>query len=94
MSPAGYRYLRRQLDDLLWTVWDPIGVNDIAPNDEYLAYSTVVSDMLMNGNGTGVFDYLRDIETHHMGLSQTDEAKTRAVSAFACSLHDIAKRVR
>ena len=30
--------LYRKIDEILWFDWDPIGVNDIAPKDEYRSY--------------------------------------------------------
>ena len=30
--------LYRKIDDILWLDWDPIGVNDMAPRDEYQSY--------------------------------------------------------
>lgn len=30
--------LYKKIDDILWFDWDPIGINDIAPRDEYQSY--------------------------------------------------------
>lgn len=30
-----HKELYKAIDEVLWNDWDPIGVNDIAPRDEY-----------------------------------------------------------
>jgi hypothetical protein len=31
--------LFKRIDDILWFDWDPIGINDDAPRDEYESYT-------------------------------------------------------
>lgn len=34
---------------ILWNEWDPIGINDIAPRDEYNSYISEILQLLKNG---------------------------------------------
>lgn len=38
MKTAGDFFLYKKINDILWFDWDPIGVNDLAPSDEYQLY--------------------------------------------------------
>ena len=66
-----------QMKRLLWEAWDPIGVNAHGPEgeydgpeDEYDSYAFRVFVMLNEGKGqTEIAEYLRWIETEHMGLN-------------------------
>ncbi len=38
LKTAGDFFLYKKINDILWFDWDPIGVNDLAPSDEYQRY--------------------------------------------------------
>src|SRR5690606_29989731 len=38
LKTAGDFFLYKKINDILWFDWDPIGVNDLAPSDEYHRY--------------------------------------------------------
>ncbi|MEI6816293.1 MAG: hypothetical protein WCL14_06755 [Bacteroidota bacterium] len=37
------------IDEILWNDWDPIGINDIAPRNEYSSYTPIIYDLVING---------------------------------------------
>ncbi len=54
---------------ILWEEWDPIGVNDIAPDDEYDSYAFRVLVMMKEGRSEKeVADYLNWVAAEHMSL--------------------------
>jgi len=60
----------KKIDDILWFDWDPIGINDMAPRDEYQSY---VPDMLnLKKSGADIetiAQRLHKLETEHMGVN-------------------------
>lgn len=40
------------IDEILWNDWDPIGVSDIAPRDEYQSYTPTIFSLKINGADT------------------------------------------
>ena len=64
--------MSKQLDTIrriLWEEWDPIGVNDIAPDDEYDSYASRVYAMIGEGCGEAeIAEYLRWAAAENMGL--------------------------
>ena len=57
--------------------WDPIGVSDVPEaQDEYDSYAPKITGMLIEKKPRNeIFDYLWLLETDHMGLTGTDEAR-------------------
>lgn len=49
LSAAKDFLLYKQIDDILWYDWDPIGVNDIAPRDEYQSYVPQIYQLKKSG---------------------------------------------
>jgi len=41
-SKGKWKKLYLEIDEILWNDWDPIGINDIAPRDEYQSYSPII----------------------------------------------------
>ena len=78
------RYIMKQIHDVLWHDWDPIGVNDYGPDDEYDSYIGGIY-RLLSGNPTEdqLIDHLHQIETETMGLPLRDKK----------SLHPIARKL-
>ena len=59
-----------EIDKILWNDWDPIGVNDIAPRDEYQSYTPILFSLKINGaDKETIAQKLNDIATKTMGLS-------------------------
>src|SRR5690554_4253656 len=48
-SKGKYKELYQKVDEILWNDWDPIGVNDIAPRDEYQSYTPTIFNLIKNG---------------------------------------------
>ncbi|HYE54316.1 MAG TPA: hypothetical protein VD996_05715 [Chitinophagaceae bacterium] len=71
MSSTNNQITYRQIDDILWNDWDPIGVNDYEePSDEYYSYIPEVYKLkLQNATAEEIAQYLLKIETDNMGLN-------------------------
>ncbi len=66
--------LYRTVDEILWNDWDPIGVNDIAPRDEYQSYVPEIFLMLIhNKTENEIADRLYKIETETIGVMGSRE---------------------
>ena len=64
----------KKIDDILWTDWDPIGVNDIAPRDEYQSYVPEIFGLLKsNANRNEIAKILYKLETENMGMESKIE---------------------
>jgi hypothetical protein len=61
--------LYKAVDEILWKDWDPIGINHIAPRDEYQSYVPEIFSMLTeNKDVNEIADRLSQIATERMGL--------------------------
>jgi hypothetical protein len=64
--------LYRKIDDILWLEWDPIGVNDTAPRDEYQSYVPEIFKLLKsNADRQEIANKLLKFETENMGMGGT-----------------------
>lgn len=63
--------LYRQIDDILWNDWNPIGINDCEQaRDEYYGYLPYVWRCKLQGSDTAtIAEYLFRVETEKMGLN-------------------------
>ncbi len=76
-----YRRLYQAVREVLFKEWDPIGVCEHAPKDEYDAYVPAVCSLLMQGaDAVKIAGQLTDWATNAMGLSQVDEAHSRRIA--------------
>ncbi len=59
------------IDEILFNEWDPVGVSDSPEaRDEYYGYLPQVFSKAMHGESAqNIADYLREVETERMGLS-------------------------
>jgi hypothetical protein len=65
----GQKEIYKSVDEILWNEWDPIGVNDIAPRDEYQSYVPEIFSMLIhNKTKIEIADRLYKIETEIIGV--------------------------
>ena len=61
--------LYETIDYILWNEWDPIGINDIAPRDEYQSYTPTIFELKNKGADKKLIaKTLHKIETETMGL--------------------------
>lgn len=62
--------LYKKIDDILWYDWDPIGINDIAPRDEYQSYVPEIFGLVKAKAGKQeIANRLHKFETENMGMS-------------------------
>ena len=62
------------IDLILWNDWDPIGINDIAPRDEYKSYVPEIFGLVKAKAGRQeIAKRLFKLETDNMGMSGTFE---------------------
>ena len=72
--------LYKKIDNVLWFDWDPIGVNDVAPRDEYQSYVPEIFNLVKaKENRQVIADRLLKLETKNMGMSGTIENCLRIV---------------
>ncbi len=66
--------LYKKIDDILWFDWDPIGVNDLAPRDEYQGYVPEIFNLKKSGSDRyEIAKKLLQLETENMGMAGTME---------------------
>lgn len=59
----------KKIDDILWYDWDPIGVKDFAPRDEYQSYVPAIFNLKKSGAGQNeIANTLFRFETENMGM--------------------------
>ena len=57
------------VDLILWNNWDPIGINDIAPRDEYQSYTPIIFKLKTSGADREIIaKTLHEIETVTIGV--------------------------
>jgi len=71
---------RARVRELFWREWDPIGVNDAAPKDEYDRYADKAYVMLMHEgrNVDEIAEYLYYISSEYMGMGESPRLKELA----------------
>jgi hypothetical protein len=73
--------LYKQVCDLLFDEWDPIGVNEFAPRDEYDSYAAGLIRLVHGGGDEGeVVAMLGYIARESIGLSHVDAERDRVVA--------------
>lgn len=66
--------LYKKIDDILWFDWDPIGINDIAPRDEYQCYVPEILGLVKaKADRQEIANRLYKLETDNMGMAGTIE---------------------
>jgi hypothetical protein len=62
--------LYRQVDEILWKEWDPLGVNEIPEaRDEYYSYIMGIINLLYKGSSANeIAEYLYEVESDTMGM--------------------------
>ncbi|WP_413998205.1 hypothetical protein ACMDB5_10480 [Flavobacterium sp. W1B] len=69
-SKGKYKILYQEIDEILWNDWDPIGVNDIAPRDEYQSYTPTIMNLKIKGvDKQTIAEKLYEIETTTIGVT-------------------------
>ena len=67
-------FLYKKIDDILWFDWDPIGINDTAPRDEYQSYVPEIFGLVKaNADRKEIANTLFRLETEKMGMRGTFE---------------------
>jgi hypothetical protein len=62
--------LYKKIDDILWFDWDPIGINDLAPRDEYQGYVPEIYGLVKaKADRQEIANRLHKLETENMGIS-------------------------
>ena len=67
-------FIYKKIDDILWYEWDPIGVKDFAPRDEYQSYVPDLFNLKKSGaDRNQIATALFRFETENMGMEGTLE---------------------
>lgn len=73
LAAAGDFLIFKKIDDILWWEWDPIGVKDLAPRDEYQSYVPEIFALKKRGADRTEIATRLLIETENMGMGGTFE---------------------
>lgn len=66
--------IQESIRHILFYDWDPIGINDLAPDDEYDSYIGGVYRILASGASEHqIIEHLRQLEITKMELSSNEE---------------------
>src|SRR5690606_24998860 len=66
--------LYKKIDDILWFDWDPIGINDLAPRDEYQSYVPEIFGLIKSGaDKQQIAERLFKLESDNMGMGGSME---------------------
>ncbi len=66
------------IDEILWNDWDPIGINDMAPRNEYSSYTPIIYDLVINvADKETIAIALDEIVTKRIGLISNIEYNRR-----------------
>jgi len=61
--------IQKKIDDILWNDWDPIGINDVAPRDEYSGYVVNIFNLKKEGaDRIKIGKRLFELETNSIGM--------------------------
>lgn len=61
--------LYNKIDEILWNDWDPIGINNCAPRDEYQGYVPEIVKLVESGASLDeIAKHLHNIETNIIGV--------------------------
>jgi hypothetical protein len=82
--------LLRRIDEILYYVWDPIGVSSApATRDEYEGYVPHVLKLLLgNSSADSIANHLNSIATQNMGLGQQDNEHSFVVAELLIKCYD------
>ena len=66
--------LYKKIDDILWFDWDPIGINEFAPRNEYQGYVPEIFDLVKaNATRQQIAERLFKLQTDNMGMNGSME---------------------
>ncbi len=66
--------LYKKIDNILWLDWDPIGINELAPRDEYQGYVPEIFGLVKaKADKQEIANRLYKLETENMGMEGTIE---------------------
>jgi hypothetical protein len=86
MAVKDVRQFIRQVDEILFREWDPIGVNNVAPTDEYSHYAPEIAQLLMNGaSAARITKRLNELTHKSMGV-KVHVANTKRTVAVLTAL--------
>jgi len=70
LDPRSESLLHKKIDDILWSDWHPIGVNDVDDaRTEYQSYVPEILDLVISGaNHMEIANRLFQLEIENMGL--------------------------
>lgn len=77
------------VDEILWRMWDPLGINDEENcRGEYQSYAYMVAGILERGaDKHEIVEYLAQVQSEEMGLSGMDKRYTEQVAREICAAY-------
>jgi hypothetical protein len=77
ISRKDAKKIQNQIAELLFDDWDPVGVNDMAPNDEYDSYVGGIYRLLVSGaDERQLAAHLQQVEVEQMGIVTNPDHRT------------------
>jgi hypothetical protein len=69
VTARDHMMLHKIIDDILWFDWDPIGINDMAPRDEYVSYVPEIFNLVKSmAERQEIANRLHKLETEEMEM--------------------------
>lgn len=82
------RNIQDQISRILFEDWDPIGLKDILPSDEYDSYVGGVYRLLASGaTCERVAEHLTDLERNYFGYHQATKERNMPAAKKLCELN-------
>lgn len=84
-----YKGLYQMVSEVLWNDWDPIGLNDEGPQDEYESYVPEICSMIMKKESNqDIAERLFEIETRSIGVEGNIEHCLKVANILYYKVND------
>ena len=84
-TATGDFLLYKKTDDILWLDWDPIGINDVAPRDEYRGYVPEIFGLVKaKADRQEIANRLRKLETENIGMTVITSYSIHYTKLYDC----------
>ena len=81
------RVIQDQIGAILYKDWDPLGLRDVVPPDEYDSYVGGVYRLLASGASVNrVAEHLAELERRAFGYSEATAARNMSTAKRLCEL--------
>lgn len=72
-----------EINRILYELWDPLGVCGAAPDDEYLEYANIISEMISkSAPDAEIIHFLKSIRLEQLAVEQNEMLDLSVVNAI------------